>query len=347
MRSTADKIRLFGQFFRTREDVYGTYDPATGRVWQAKAPVTERVLLEHLRGQQPYGPYLLQGNRTGFLVIDFDIDQSEPPARAAKEAETLGLAAYVERSKSKGYHVWVFFAVGGVPGAKARVLGSGLTKLIGEPDTEVFPKQDALSESNPFGNFINAPLFGQLVPQRRTVFVDPAADMQPFPDQWDFLEQITPVTEEQLDQAIEALAPPCVGRANHVESMGGSPGQDRPSSRFILRSALPICAQRMLNEGVTENQRVACFRLAIHFNRLGLPFDITVAALREWAHKNHPADGKQTIADAEVVEQADWAYKKAYRGFGCDEPAVRPFCSDECPLSRRVLGISGRGGRGT
>ena len=82
------------------------------------------------------------------------------------------------------------------------------------------------------------------------------------------------------------------------------------------------------------NQRVVCFRLAIHFNRLGLPFDITVAALKEWARKNQPTNGKRRITNREVHDQADSAYKKAYRGFGCDEAAVRQFCSPDCPLCR-------------
>lgn len=88
----------------------------------------------------------------------------------------------------------------------------------------------------------------------------------------------------------------------------------------------------MLNDGVTANQRVACFRLAIHLNRLGVPFDITVAALKEWAKKNRPTDGKSPISESEVKGQAESAYKKAYRGFGCSEAAVRPFCDRECSL---------------
>ena len=104
--------------------------------------------------------------------------------------------------------------------------------------------------------------------------------------------------------------------------------------RTLACTALPICAQRMLNEGATENQRVSCFRLAIHFNRLGVPFDIAVATLKTWALKNRPSDGKAIITPTEVERQADCAYKKAYRGFGCTSEAVRPFCEPECPIYR-------------
>ena len=81
---------------------------------------------------------------------------------------------------------------------------------------------------------------------------------------------------------------------------------------------------------------MSCFRLAVHFNRLGIPFDITVAALQRWAHKNRPANGRRIITDMEIEQQVDSAFKKAYRGFGCSESAVRPYCAPECPLYARV-----------
>ena len=207
---------------------------------------------------------------------------------------------------------------------------------MGVPQTEVFPKHDRLTGRTSYGNFINAPLFGVLVPQGRTVFVDPRGDMKPYPDQWEHLRRVQSVTEAQLDQALTLTGP----RPGPSNPNGVSKSDERtsygPGGRFMARSALPVCAQRMLNEGVTENQRVACFRLAIHFNRLGVPFDITVAALGEWARKNKPTNGKGVITGAEIEKQADWAYKRAYRGFGCSDPAVRAFCSAECPVRWRL-----------
>ena len=92
----------------------------------------------------------------------------------------------------------------------------------------------------------------------------------------------------------------------------------------------------MLNDGVAENQRVACFHLAANFSRLGFPYDIAVAALERWATKNHPASGKRIITDAEIERQAADAYKRNQRACGCESSAVRPFCAPECPLYERV-----------
>ena len=333
MRETVEKVKLFERFFTGRTDVYGTYDPKTGRAYQVKQPVTDQVLLSHLKGKRPYGVYLLEADRVRAAAVDFDDNDPAAPLAFVASATGYSIPAHIERSKSKGFHVWLLFAEEGVTAAKARLVIQHILAEIGKPNVEVFPKQDALVDGVTYGNFINAPLFGALVPQGRTVFVDPSRDMQPYPNQWDFLESIERISGARLEEIISAN-----GLGGSPASPEGNPATSNPTSRQHLfpRSSLPICAQKMLNDGVTDNQRVACFRLAIHFNRLGVPFDITVAALEVWARKNHPAKSKRTITEQEVREQADSAYKKAYRSFGCRDAAVMPFCEPECPLFQKV-----------
>lgn len=105
--------------------------------------------------------------------------------------------------------------------------------------------------------------------------------------------------------------------------------------------SLPPCARRMLCEGVSANQRVACFRLAVQLRKAGNPYDRTVAILRDWAQRNHPADGKGIIRDSEIRSQTRWAYRGGYKACGCEDPAVMPFCDSSCPLYARVHTRSG------
>ena len=58
--TTSDKLALFTTCFSGLSETYGTYDPATGRSWQVKQPVTRHTMLRHLQGIQPYGVYLLR-----------------------------------------------------------------------------------------------------------------------------------------------------------------------------------------------------------------------------------------------------------------------------------------------
>ena len=61
-RTTAQKVAVFRALFQGREDVYGTYDPTSGKSSrQVKAPITSQVVLDHLTGKQPFGLYPIGG----------------------------------------------------------------------------------------------------------------------------------------------------------------------------------------------------------------------------------------------------------------------------------------------
>lgn len=176
-------------------------------------------------------------------------------------------------------------------------------------------------------------MFGALVPQGKTVFVDPAASLQPYPDQWEILESIQVVPESLLDEiiAINDWFPP---QLPDPSPQTGTP--ERISASF----SLPPCAQRILRDGVSRYQRVVCFRLAVHCQRLGIPFDLTLALLQQWARKNRPLEGKSRIQDPEIEAQAAAAYRHAYRGCGCEDPVILPFCDVQCPIRRKKSGTS-------
>ena len=326
-RDTQEKIRIFKSCFTGMENVYGTYDTKTGRVRQAKEPVTDTVIRDHLTGRQSYGVYLLTGEKTSALAVDFDQNDISLPVAFAAEASRYDISAYIETSKSKGYHVWMFFEQDGVVARKARLVAQKILADMGKPQTEVFPKQDSLSGIS-YGNFINAPLFGRLVPKGRTVFLHPADPTEVYPDQWELLQSVRRITGCRLDAIIESCKlddkSQTVERAEHNNhSDSGDSG-----SSF----GLPPCGRRMLAEGVESYQRVSCFRLAVHLKRNGLPFDLALAALKAWAKKNHPADGKGIITDQEIEYQTRSAFENSYRSLGCEDPAVAAYCDKNCPL---------------
>ena len=326
-RSTADKVRLFRTWFSGLEHVHGTYDPDSGRSWQVKQPVTDAIVLNHLTGKKPLGTYLLMGTQTRALVVDYDTDEPDYPIEFVNAAVHYGIDGYIEVSKAKGFHVWIFFDPEGVPAIKARAVAKHILDETGH-NAEVFPKQDMIDLSrDEYGNFINLPLFGRLVMEGRTVFVDPRNGLRPVPNQWEHLEAVNPVAESLLDEIIEV---------NEIE-VGEGKNSRSPSvlGTFQPARTLPPCARRML-EGVTENQRVSCFRLAVHLRKVGLPYDLAVAALSEWSRKNRPVDGKRIITHCEIKAQVASAFlKEEYRGCGCEEPAVQQFCEPSCPIFPR------------
>lgn len=302
-RTLPNKRALFRSLFSGHDAVYGTYDPRTGKSWQVKSPVTDEVIADHLQGRRPFGVYLLTADSTKAAVADFDTHDAWPAVEFTRRAQHYNISAYIERSKSKGYHVWTFLERP-VPASKVRLVFTQILTEIEAQSTEIFPKQDRLTGSS-YGNFINCPLFGRLVPQGRTVFLGLKNGLKPYPDQWEFLESIKRVTETSLDNVIEI---------NALSSHSRKPGyteDERMRSRY---HGLMPKARRMLREGVTDMQRVSCFRLAVALRNAGLPYDVAVGALEVWAQKNRPEHGKRVITAEEIREQTSWAYRKNYAG---------------------------------
>ncbi len=157
----------------------------------------------HLKGIKPYGFYPLTGNLTRVGVIDFDNDDPELPINFIDRAIHYEIYAYLEKSKSKGYHVWMFFSNKGVSARKVRIVIKYILEEIKSPDTEIFPKQNVIYENGSFGNFINAPLFGKLVPEGKTLFIRHDATLKPYPNQWEVLESIKRINEDILDSIID------------------------------------------------------------------------------------------------------------------------------------------------
>jgi hypothetical protein len=324
IRTTAEKINLFRSFFSGLSHVYGTYDPDSKRSWQEKRPVTAETILAHLKGERHYGVYLLVKDTIWAIAADFDHNDPTKPLEFIQAARHYRLPTYLEISKSKGFHVWMFFQEIGVKAYKARWVVKAILDQIEAGQTEIFPKQDSLNSAASFGNFIYTPLFGRLVPEGRTIFVDPNI-LKPFENQWDFLESIQRTEESALDEIIEINN---LSRLNQSEikidnSMNG---------RLASNTALPPCIQSMLQNGVRKFQRSCCFRLAVQLRKIGLPFDATVSVLKTWSLKNKPEGKKRIINDQEIIEQASCAYRKYYQAYGCESAEMVPFCHTECHL---------------
>lgn len=321
------KINLFKSVFNGLIGAYGTYDPESGKYRQEKSETTDTTIYNHLKGIQPYGFYPLNGKITSVGIADFDEQDPEKPLAFHSFARDWGFPTYIERSKSKGHHVWMFFNESGVAAQKVRRVMRWFLDEIGEPWTEIFPKQDVIHLVTNFGNFINAPLFGKLVFEGKTVFLNPE-DMKSYTNQWEVLENIERIQEKQLDEFIKTEI------GDELEENDPLKNKATPETLSVRVYPLPVCIRRMLEEGVRYDQRVACFRLAIHLKRVGIPYEITVEILKKWSQNNMPAQNKGIITSEEIRSQTKDGYNNIYKAYGCSEPVIREFCDPQCPVRK-------------
>ena len=222
--SASEKVKLFRELFRGRDDVYPTrfvskktgkpgYAPACANKFvvgvcplpkvkcgdcsnQAFRPVDDRAVRAHLQGKHVMGVYpMLPDETCWFLAVDFDEGSWKDDVRAFVEtARRLGLPVLVERSRSgDGAHAWFFFSEP-VPAAAARKMGchvitetmSARHELSMDSYDRLFPSQDTMPRGG-FGNLIALPLQHEARRQGNSVFLDD--NLEPYPDdhQWSVL----------------------------------------------------------------------------------------------------------------------------------------------------------------
>jgi superfamily II DNA or RNA helicase len=233
-----NKIQLYRLLFRGRDDIFARrwekddksgYAPAYTFSWsefnahRAKGgklndfdnktpmPLTDEIIRQHLVGQITVGVYpVLPDNTSYFLAADFDhADWLSDCLAYQQEMARLGIAAYVERSRSgNGSHVWVFFE-DAYPCRKSRAIGLEVIRKVlnlSAFDKEVsfdrlFPNQDSIRDGG-LGNLIALPFQGKPAKDGNTVFID-LNTSEPFEDQYSTLVEIKKHTTAELDGAYE------------------------------------------------------------------------------------------------------------------------------------------------
>lgn len=154
MTTTDTHLEAFTKLFRGRKDAYGHEE---GRC--VKEPLTAEVIRGHLDGVAAIGVYPMVPYKGDHYVVwgctDIDIDDL-PGAKSIRDSlAAAGVVAHIERSRSKGYHVWVFAAKPVTATAMRRMLLCA-HQVADYPAREVNPKQEHLVGSQ-FGNYVRLP----------------------------------------------------------------------------------------------------------------------------------------------------------------------------------------------
>ncbi len=199
-------------------------------------PLADDKLIAHFRGKNPefrdvLGLYpLTEEGKTWILAADFDKDGWQREVALYCEAcETHGLDPAVERSRSgNGAHVWLFFEEA-VDASLARDLGSALISWAMERSSgmdfsaydRLFPTQSTLSEDG-LGNLIALPFQGRAMRQGNSMFID--KNLDPYPDQWQFLSTLARITDEKAREVVAKAGDGPLGRL--VSSADKTPSTD-------------------------------------------------------------------------------------------------------------------------
>ena len=234
MKDLEFNIELYKSFFRGREDVYAVrwekegksgYMPAYRVDWadykrhkasggtfanykeKSFLPFTDKVLVEHLKGDTTLGIYpLLSDNTSFFIVADFDEGNWQDAILKLYDiCIKHGLAPVIERSRSgNGGHLWLFFEEN-IPAFQSRKVMIDLllqaeiiSKFEKEPSFDrLFPNQDMHSGKG-LGNLIALPLQGASMKRGNSCFLVPHT-FEPYLDQWEFLQTVRKTSKQKIE----------------------------------------------------------------------------------------------------------------------------------------------------
>ncbi len=334
------KVKLFRRLFHGRDDVYPVrwqnqntgksgYSPACANLWRPVIckknqgmdcnacshrlypPVTDDVVTRHLKGEITAGVYPVFGDdRCYFLAIDFDDDDWRDDARAVLQTCTLNnLPAALEISRSgSGAHLWLFFA-NPTPARDVRRLGAALIsatcartrQLKLSSYDRLFPNQDTVPKGG-FGNLIALPLQQEPRKLGRSVFVDD--NLQTLPDQWAFLENITPLPHERLESALTKL----VGDRHPLDiAYAEVPDENEDTPWIRAKPDIRV-------PGVMPKAVCATMGNQLFIEKAGLPQSLTNRLIRLAAFQN-PEFYKQ-----QAMRMSTW---KIPRVIGCAEDRAK------------------------
>jgi hypothetical protein len=135
----------FSSLFAGRRDAYFLSKEKGGSaVWE---PVSLQLFRRHLMGEVEIGTYpVLDNSLCKWGCIDVDNENESDAWEQATDLWAVwrywDVPSWIERSRSKGYHVWVF-PDEWLPSSVMRNAGLYINSIAGEPSKEVNPKNDS------------------------------------------------------------------------------------------------------------------------------------------------------------------------------------------------------------
>lgn len=168
---TLQTVSGFAHLFYGRNDAW--FDGDNNRC--IRRPVTLQHFRRHLSGEQSIGTYPVLDNKTcrwGCIDLDSEHDDFQKALNVWAIWNYYNIPAWLERSRSKGWHVWVFTDEW-VPAEHMRNAGLAVVELAELGKVEVNPKNDDPAKTpNGLVNTVRLPYAGN-AKRGRMVFVDP------------------------------------------------------------------------------------------------------------------------------------------------------------------------------
>lgn len=300
-------MTTFQELWLGRLDAYGTDHGGCERVPPEAQGTDEfrRRLVAHLAGSAPMGVYPMRADNTvHWGCVDWDQGDGDLVHAINTQAvlAQFGVASWIEASRSKGWHLWVF-AQGWVPAAVMRRALLAACQIVDAPTKEINPKQETL-RGNQVGNYVRLPYPGVMtgMPSDRQQMRDPS-DPQRVLGLDEFLG-MQPLagraTTSQLQPLADLWVPPRTSGAtvDHTTVQAF----DR---RLIARMSRPTYLAWEYGPRDGHDRSSSLARLVHMLREDGFNADEAASALwdADWRWGKHHARGDQDLYLPQIIER--------------------------------------------
>ena len=287
------------ELFGGNMSAYGNDDGGAVR-----RPVTNQLMLDHLKGLTGIGIYPMWHQDDQWWVkwgcCDIDTGNWDEAYALTTALQAMGMVPYVERSRSKGWHVWVF--------AEKRVLAQSMRRAlkvayaaIDLPAKEANPKSEQLREGQ-LGNYVRLPFKGSMVENcRRQVMThgwDQKSDGEPIQVRRWLYEFDHRTAPETIEHWASKWREPKRERIEHV-----SPVSDEKMEQLMV--TLPGDLFNFIKTGPTHDRSGGLVSLAYKLRQLGLTPDEIYACVdvadQRWGKYTQRPNRESFILD--IVER--------------------------------------------
>ena len=269
--------------------------------------ITDEEINLHIEGKQglTISPFI-DDTRVLFGSIDVDVQDFNLVRTIVHRLEEFNLRGNLFKSKSKGYHLYIFprepIPAKTMIYTLKRVVTDDIARRDNKIAVEIFPKQERKTEKG--GSKVNLPLFGD--------------ERQQLPLDGETIREVTI-------------------SVNDINSFKQPPSRGKMKKGSVLfkndDSTYP-CIKKIL-QGVEKGSRnVSCLELCRFWVSKGYRSGDIKILLEEWNNKNFPPLSENEMKSTLNSIDRD----KCKRAPNCNEPLVKRFCDREhCPRAEIVI----------
>jgi predicted transcriptional regulator len=316
------------RFFVIRNDTYAVQKEDKSYARVSEPLTSELIEKEHLEGRITVGTYNLnKENRVKWLCFDIDPKNAqENPLeismklyrKCAELFHAKSVLLEASRYNDPSFHVWVFFEPE-IPAYAARFLGNRVLEKCGNPNVELFPKQDEIEEDG-FGNLMKIPLGLHQQEKKWSCFLNPDTS-EPLA-----LENVLEIQGCTLLEREISQIKDMIDRSKQPFWFGRE-GKETEA----YKGETPPCINRILKGAKEGLRNESAIRLASFWlNFCKEAPERAKTQLSEWNLRNKPP-----MEDRELETIFQSAMRGGYN-YSCEDQILKKHCPKEgCKLRKR------------